>query len=149
MLRHSAGQVIAGPISITWSKAIQFPIAIQHRRLNGLAYYVTLCPIQFQRGNKSMLVPQGYEFDGASIPSILWWIPGFSPIGLHLWAALAHDWICDHPDELDRVIGDAIFVSLLKHTEVPWYRRIPMYAAVRIWSIYRGIKALFSRENVP
>lgn len=143
-LGESANLLRFGPVSIAWSNRFRFPIAVQHEKLNGHAIYVTLTKIVFRYGKHRLVIDAGYEFDGASIPQILWWIPGFSPVGLHLWAALAHDWICDHPDELDRVIGDAIFVSLLKHTGVRWYRRVPMYVAVRSWSIFRGVKSPFS-----
>jgi hypothetical protein len=133
-----------GPVSVEWSSDFRFPIAVQHLKLNGHTVYVTLTRITFKRGGQRLRVRAGYEFDGASVPRPMWGVPGFSPIGLHLWAALAHDWICDHPDELDRVIGDAIFLSLLKHTGVPWQRRLPMYLAVRMWSTWRAVKALFS-----
>ncbi len=41
-------------------------------------------------------VPAGYEFDGASVPTVFWGFPfGYTPFGLHIAAALEHDFLCD------------------------------------------------------
>ncbi len=37
-----------------------------------------------------ILIPEGFIFDGASIPRLLWWL--FSPVGILLIPALIHDY---------------------------------------------------------
>ncbi|HEY1083712.1 MAG TPA: DUF1353 domain-containing protein [Prosthecobacter sp.] len=46
-------------------------------------------------GYGKFIVPLGYEFDGASIPRILWSATGYTPYGLHIGAAVEHDYLCD------------------------------------------------------
>lgn len=133
-------QLTFGPVTISWDAAVCRPIALEHRALNGHVRLVTECEITYRYGRHTLLVPRGYAFDGATIPRWFWWIPGFAPIGKHIWAALAHDWICDHPEELPRAIGDAIFATLLEFIRVGRWRRLAMVAAVRGWSLYRALK---------
>jgi hypothetical protein len=41
-------------------------------------------------------IPKGYKFDGASVPRLFWGFPfGYTPFGVHIGAALEHDWLCD------------------------------------------------------
>jgi hypothetical protein len=41
-------------------------------------------------------IPKGYKFDGASIPRLFWGFPfGYTPFGVHIGAALEHDWLCE------------------------------------------------------
>lgn len=46
-------------------------------------------------GYGTFLIPRGYEFDGASVPRLFWGLLGYMPFGLHIVAALEHDWLCD------------------------------------------------------
>jgi len=125
-----------GPISIEWAPKIRNPIAVDHERLNGECAFVTDCPIYFHREalKLAIVVPEGFRFDGASIPRIFWCVPGFAPMGKHLWAALLHDFLCvlsrNNPAAMDRELADAIFASLLKHTGVVGWRRVAMDLAV-------------------
>lgn len=42
------------------------------------------------------LIPEGYRFDKASIPSVLWGFPfNYTPDGLCTVPALEHDYLCD------------------------------------------------------
>ena len=85
-------------------------------------------------------LPAGYTFDGASIPRIFWPIVG-SPFEPRLMlAACVHDWYCEHSadDYQSRVIGDSVFFFLLRRANVPRWRRVLMYLAVRLnsWFFY-------------
>ena len=40
---------------------------------------------------EKLVIPEGTESDGASIPELCWIIPGFAPFGLHWRAAVLHD----------------------------------------------------------
>lgn len=45
----------------------------------------------------SFLIEAGYEFDGASVPRLFWGFPfGYTPFGIHIGAALEHDWLCEY-----------------------------------------------------
>lgn len=47
---------------------------------------------------REYLIPAGYQFDGASVPAILQRIfgaSGYSAFGLHIAAALEHDFLCE------------------------------------------------------
>lgn len=106
-------------------------------------------------------VPEGFVYDGASIPRFLWSIFGLSKDGPHRAAALIHDWIYtfdgDLPDgsvcrifldenmnlkELDtidiwrRKDADKLFLKMLKETNLSRFQIYAMYYAVRLfgWS---------------
>ena len=45
---------------------------------------------------EKFVIPHGYEFDKASVPSILWGFPfNYTPDGLCTVPALEHDFLCD------------------------------------------------------
>lgn len=45
---------------------------------------------------EKFIIPHGYEFDKASIPSVLWGFPfNYTPDGLCTVPALEHDYLCD------------------------------------------------------
>lgn len=118
-----------------------YPIGVNHSRTEGKPF-VVLCTVTFHKGKALHVeVPVGYQFDGASVPRPLWVLKGFSPLDRSILAALFHDFLVDHPDELDRVIADAVFVSLLKHSGVGCFRRWVMFKGVRLWSTWRAIQA--------
>jgi hypothetical protein len=76
--------------------------------------YVLTEDVTFRLGDVERTIPAGFEFDGPTIPRLLWWIPGLSPADID--AALAsclHDWCCDHPDLVPRAYGDALFFVML------------------------------------
>jgi hypothetical protein len=50
----------------------------------------------FNVEGRTFTVPHGYCFDGASVPAFFWGAPfGYTPFGLHIAAALEHDYLCD------------------------------------------------------
>jgi hypothetical protein len=113
------------------------------RTLFGKKPYTTRCPISYQFGRMEILVPQGYAFDGPSIPRLFWWMTGLSPMDDEtLLPSLIHDYICDNPEVAPRVVGDGVFVTALSCSVwngrtvrgVPRCRRMLMYLAVRLWS---------------
>jgi len=40
----------------------------------------------------TLILPEGFRFDAASVPRLFWWIPGFSPVGVLMIPALIHDY---------------------------------------------------------
>jgi hypothetical protein len=135
-----------GPIEITWEARTRYPVAIDHERLLlkrrwRKACFITHCPVKFRyRGTEhAITVPPDFRFDAATIPQWLWWLPGFAPLGKHIWAALLHDWLCElaKRGQFDREVADAIFSAVLKHTKVDWRRAkacgVHLYRRLRNW----------------
>jgi hypothetical protein len=105
-----------------------------------------------QGAERRITVPLGFEYDGASIPRILWTLVNITPDGLHRAAALIHDWIYRNRGNLgdsyqkfledswktipngkwERIHADRMFARLLREAEVPKFRRRIMYLAVRL-----------------
>lgn len=86
----------------------------------------------------TITVPEGFIFDGASIPKFGWLIlgPPFEPE--FIIPACVHDWICENANTYaDRMIGDSIFFKLLTHEDVKYWKRAIMYALVRLYAILR------------
>jgi hypothetical protein len=81
-------------------------------------------------------IPEGYVFDGASIPRIAWSIVGYPFEPDLIEAACVHDWYCEHAQRYsDRTIGDTIFLKMLQEKGVSKTRRIAMYLAVRAYTL--------------
>ena len=82
-------------------------------------------------------IPAGYHWDGATIPRPCWSIIGHPMDPQFALASLAHDWFCEHSTTRPiRVMGDAIFLWLLRHAGVPAWRHYAMFLAV---SAYRRL----------
>ena len=81
-------------------------------------------------------IPEGYSWDGASIPRWAWSIMGHPLEGDLRLPSLIHDWLCEHSaTPADRMVADAIFFLLLSRAGVPRWRRICLWAAVRFYAL--------------
>jgi hypothetical protein len=141
-----ANLVVVGRVEISWELPAEFPIAVNHRQLNGRAPYVTATDVTYRTAQPelSLRIDRGYLFDGASIPRVFWIVPGFQPLGKHLWAALIHDWCCDHPDQVPRVMADALFTAIVHATPgISGWRKIVLGLFVRV---YGSVKTLFRSQ---
>jgi hypothetical protein len=93
-------------------------------------------------------IPEGFTYDGASIPRPLWSILGATPDGLHRAATLTHDWlyirngvvdawnISENRNvrlELTRKQADQIFLEQMLLSGVKPKRAKNMYRGVRIF----------------
>jgi hypothetical protein len=89
-------------------------------------------------------IPQGYRFDGATIPRFLWSMIGSPFDPRFMLAACVHDWYCEHTSKCyeSRAIGDGVFFRLLAKAGVPKWKRSLMFLGVRLnsWFFY-GRKA--------
>lgn len=104
-----------------------------------------------------IVIPEGFEYDGASVPRLLWSIVGVSRDGLHRAAALVHDWIYRHGGILPdasfwkdnhsiecfpwrRHQADKLFANILALSGVSRLKRRLMYLGVRAggWIAWRG-----------
>ena len=79
----------------------------------------------------SVVIPEGFRFDGASIPRICWTI-----LGLHPWhdrvrrAALLHDYLYRKGR---KVLADKGFKSILKEDGCTRFQYMACYWAVRLF----------------
>ena len=135
-------------IEFALPRGITNPIAVNDEEFDGSKYFVTQSEIVYRYGQHALAIPARYPFDGASIPRRLWGLKGYSPLEIHIWAALPHDYICEHPEVLPRGIGDAIFDHILGQlaSERKLARRqaLEMYWAVRL---YTRLKAWMTAEK--
>lgn len=88
-------------------------------------------------------IPEGYVFDGCSIPRWAWSIVGYPFEPDLIEAACVHDWYCEKAQHyFERTIGDSVFLKLLADAGVTSWRRWIMFAAVRMNTIiyHRGMQ---------
>lgn len=93
-------------------------------------------PFQYDVGRlgsgRSIVVPRGFETDGASIPRALW--PIYQPWGTWGKAAVVHDFLYRTQTRPGgRKAADAIFLEAMKVLGVPGLRRRILWGAVRMW----------------
>ena len=79
---------------------------------------------------RSVVIPRGFEFDGASIPPLLWPVIGSPFDPRFVRAALIHDWLYSS-HLIDRKTADRAFQAVLIADGVTDWRAGLMYSAVR------------------
>ncbi len=77
-----------------------------------------------------IVVPKGFETNFASTPWFLWAI--FPPRGRWSKAAVLHDWLYAQK-RISRFKADCIFRDAMRELNVPLWRRMTMYYAVRLF----------------
>ena len=102
-------------------------------------------------------IPQGFEYDGASVPRAVWSISGIRPDGLLRAAATVHDWMYRHKGKLPhmshqmlkdgrwqparhewtREEADRMFGRLMREAGCSKWRRRAAYQAVK-WFGWTG-----------
>lgn len=92
---------------------------------------------------RNLVVPSGFESDGASVPRFFWRavFPPGDPRALE--AAIAHDYIYrHHPAGWTRAEADALFLELMLAGGVPEFRALLAFAGVRLFGFlaWRGRK---------
>jgi len=88
-----------------------------------------------------LVVPAGFETDGASVPRCLW--AAIPPSGLHFNAAVVHDALyrTTAENKLPKSQCDDIFLEIMQRDQVPEERALAMVTAVRLLgysSYHRG-----------
>jgi hypothetical protein len=82
-----------------------------------------------------VLVPAGFESDGATVPLLLRWL--FPPADRYFPAAIAHDFLLKQKS-ISRKMADSIFYHALGQCGISTVRRWIMYAAVRVQSLSKN-----------
>ncbi|MGB0818883.1 MAG: DUF1353 domain-containing protein, partial [Candidatus Puniceispirillaceae bacterium] len=91
-------------------------------------------------------IKTGFQYDGASVPRVVWTLIGFLPDGIHRPAALIHDWFYLGRGQVniegkkfvyDRKFADELFYQALKHVGVKsWHAWLAHVAVRRLGWIY-------------
>jgi len=96
-------------------------------------------------GARRLTVPQGFEFDLASVPRAFWSL--IAPFELSIAAPLLHDFLyryqgeppagaIEPPGRYSRLEADRLFRRVMEEEGVARWRRALGYAAVRLFSGY-------------
>lgn len=90
-------------------------------------------------GLPDVCVPEGFHFDGASVPRVLWVID--SPMGKALRAAVVHDWRYWTHDPDDRLFADdEFFWNCIASKRMGYVRAQAMYAGLRMGGMFPWAK---------
>lgn len=84
-------------------------------------------------------IPEGYTYDGASIPKFLHGIIGANSNSQFLIAAMVHDQLCENKEYVNgnRRLSSKVFEALLKKSGVGKFKAKLMTAAVDIYQRFR------------
>ena len=90
--------------------------------------------------NYTFTVLAGYDYDGASIPRILWRLIGSKENIEFKVAALVHDVLCENKQNVDcdRYFADKVFERLLYVSGVNAFKRWAMFHAVDNYQKFQG-----------
>lgn len=111
--------------------------AIIQRLHDGSGEFRLVAPLVFHHGGVVYTVPTNFHTDLASIPRVLWSI--FPPHGLYLSAAVLHDYFCER-GWISRLGGDKLFYVAMKASNVPTWKALCIYSAVRSYAVVRKIR---------
>lgn len=92
--------------------------------------YALVADVEYDVFGRKVLIPAGFEFDGASIPPAFWPIIGSPFDPRFVRAALIHDWLYSS-HLIDRGTVDRAFRAVLLADGVSHWRAQAMYSAVR------------------
>jgi hypothetical protein len=111
------------------------PVCLIGERLVFVVPY--LVSLQVNGCGLLIAIPEGYSWDGASIPRACRPVMGHPLRREFRLASLVHDWHCEHAtNEAERMVGDALFLLLLRRAGLPRWRRLAMWLAVRIYAVF-------------
>ena len=85
---------------------------------------------QTNGGITRLVIPEGWEFDGASIPKMFWSIIGKPTARKFRLASMVHDWL--YGIRFERKTSDELFRKILKAEGVWNLKANVMWAAVRV-----------------
>jgi hypothetical protein len=111
---------------------------------------------RYNKLTHKITIPNGFVYDGASVPRFLWSIFDIYPDGIHRPASLIHDYIYKRKGCLPiqqyciyyidgwistqykwtRRDADRLFFRILRESGVPKFKRRIMYYAVRLFGYF-------------
>lgn len=110
----------------------------QFKTIASFIYYVG------REGSEEYItVKSGFVTDFASVPRVFWSV--LPPHGKYAKAAVLHDWLYTNAIESKRYADD-VFNEAMKVLEVPTWKRVVMYQAVRLFG--RGNYTLSKSKEV-
>ena len=68
------------------------PVFCTSESMHGQCYHLNH-PYHFATDTERHIIPEGFVYDGASIPRLIWSPLGVTPDGLHRAATLVHDYL--------------------------------------------------------
>lgn len=107
-------------------------------KVQGEQVYEVIAPLVYENLDKRITVKVGFDFDGASVPQVLWGL-GLSPMtGGYQRAACMHDALYAS-EYFDRKTCDDLFLQAMKDDGVGFVKRRAMYLAVRAagWLVWK------------
>jgi hypothetical protein len=99
----------------------------------------------FTIAGREYIVPADYQFDGATVPRLLWWL--FNIVGVTFYAAALHDWLYDTRAiyyGLSRKQVDELFYLHMRQDGTHIIQAWLMYKAVRLFGA-----GYWNRESFP
>ena len=91
-------------------------------------------PLWIDWGGRLLIVPYGFESDGASVPRFFWRLVFPPSDNRALRAAFAHDYIYrTHPAGWTKAEADAMFFDLLVADGIPVFRAYLAYLGVHFF----------------
>ena len=125
-------------------KVFQYKIYVSDIQYLNFGHYTIY--IEYAGNFCTLLVPDGFRSDGASVPRWLWGVLGLRPDGLHRAASLIHDFICSRRGRKILDFGNSpylgrmeskdahkLFGVMLEASGVPKWQAKLMYRAVRLF----------------
>lgn len=111
--------------------------------------FILIEPLVYKRENYTIIVGKGFDFDGASIPRILWTIAGCPMGGLYSAPACIHDALYESKI-FDKKTCDKIFHEAMIVSGVDKQLAKEMYLAVRTFgnSAYEESKDINKYRNL-
>lgn len=112
----------------------------------------------YNNKERTILVPVGFQWDGASVPQFLWSFTGLYPGGIMLAPSVIHDWIYISKGRLtDYITGetfrmtraecDLLFKSHLEYVGMPEAKINIAYKGVKYlgWTYWYNLIKLFEK----
>ena len=120
---------------MTATRCEDLPVCLMGERLVFMRSFTVV--LETGGGVYKISLSEGYSWDGATIPRVWWSIMGHPLKQEFRLASLVHDWRCEHARTgAERMVGDALFLECLEQAGLPRWRRIGMWCAVRIYSLF-------------
>ena len=107
-------------------------IGIKSAPINGTNKRIVLEDYFFKVNGKLFYIPEGFFYDGASVPRFVWWI--CPPYACADTGAATHDFFCK-TGIFSKKMSDLIFLLVMRHRDVFFLIRGVLYYGVRMFGI--------------